>query len=352
METDVVAAVTEKVDVAAVTSLATVAMEKAVSFSIQLVLAIALLVGGLFIARIATNAVRNRLAKIKGFDPTLIPILAQFVRYGILVLTFIMVLSNFGIQTTSIIAVLGAAGLAIGLALQGTLQNVAAGIMLLIIRPFRKGDVIEAGSTIGTVEEIGLFITTMTTAQGVYVAMPNSQLWSNKIVNFSANDRRRADMPIGISYDDDIDEAIAVVKGLIAKDERALEMPEPLVVVRALGDSSVDLEARVWVERQNFWPFQFDMTRAIKLGLDEAGISIPYPHNQIVLPDEFVKGMNGSGGSAAGGRGDGAKNEPGGGSSGDMAAEGQDFEAEQGKAKAGGSKRRGGGRKKSGSTAV
>ena len=287
---------TENVDVAAAASLATVLAEKAVAFSIQLVLAFALLFAGLFLARIATQALRSRLEKIKGFDPTLIPILSQFVRYTILILTMVVVLSNFGIQTTSIIAVLGAAGLAIGLALQGTLQNVAAGIMLLIIRPFRANDVIDAGGTVGTVNEIGLFMTQLTTPQGVYVAMPNSQLWSNKIINFSANDRRRLDLPIGISYDDDIDEAIAVVKGLIAKDERAHETPEPLVVVRGLGDSSVDLEMRVWVDRQNFWPFQFDMIRSIKLALDEAGISIPYPHSQVVLSDDFVKCMNGSGG--------------------------------------------------------
>lgn len=285
MASPLLSAVPEKVDVAALASLAEVAMEKAVSFSIQLVLAFALLMAGLFVARLVAETLRAKLSGIKGFDPTLVPILAQIARYAVLVITFVLVLSNFGIETTSIIAVLGAAGLAIGLALQGTLQNVAAGIMLLIIRPFRTGDFIEAAGTSGTVSEIGLFITRMNTAQGVFVAVPNSKLWSDVIVNFNRNDRRRLDLQVGISYEDNIDDALALIKSIVNNDKRVIELPEPLVVVRNLGDSSVDIEIRAWVKREDYWSFNFDLTRAIKLSLDEAGISIPYPHNQIVLPE-------------------------------------------------------------------
>lgn len=298
MANQLVEAVSEKMDVAAITSLAEVAMEKAVSFSIQLVLAIALLLAGLFLARIGAEALRTKLSKIRGFDPTLVPILVQILRYAILVITFVLVLSNFGIETTSIIAVLGAAGLAIGLALQGTLQNVAAGIMLLIIRPFRTGDFIEAASISGKVNEIGLFITRMTTSQGVYVAVPNSKLWSDVIVNYNRNPTRRLDLQIGISYDDNIDDALALIRSLVENDKRVMEEPEPLVVVRTLGDSSVNLEIRAWVKREDYWAFNFDLTRAAKLALDEAGISIPYPHSQIVLPAELAGKLPGGNGGA------------------------------------------------------
>lgn len=304
MANSVLPAVSENIDLAALSSLAEVAMEKAVAFSIQLTLAAALLFAGLFAARLAAETLRAKLAGIKGFDPTLAPILVQILRYAILVITFVLVLSNFGIETTSIIAVLGAAGLAIGLALQGTLQNVAAGIMLLIIRPFRAGDFIEAAGASGTVTEVGLFITRMNTAQGVYVAVPNSKLWSDVIINYNRNDRRRLDMQVGISYDDSIDDALELIKSIVNNDKRVEEVPEPLVVVRSLGDSSVNIEIRAWVKRQDYWPFHFDLTRAVKLSLDDAGISIPYPHSQIVLADGVVGMM--AGGSTGGGDDKGA----------------------------------------------
>ncbi len=262
---------------------AEVAAEKGLSISLQVVMAVALLVGGYLLAQLTARAIRKKFDKIRGFDQTLIPIFAQSANYAIMILTLVLVLSNFGIETTSIIAVLGAAGLAIGLALQGTLQNVAAGIMLLIIRPFRRGDYIEAGSAQGTVEEIGLFITKMRTVQGLFVAVPNSMIWSNMITNYSRFPTRRLDLQVGVSYDADLDLARNVILDLLENDERVHQTPAPLVVVRKLGDSSVDLEFRAWTNRQDYWDFTFDITRDLKVALDKAGISIPYPHQQIVV---------------------------------------------------------------------
>lgn len=199
-------------------------------------------------------------------------------------------LSNSSSQrlATSLIAVLGAAGLAIGLALQGTLQNVAAGIMLLVIRPFKKGDYIESGSVGGTVDETGLFVTRMHTSQGLFIAVPNSMLWSNIITNYSRLPRRRFDMQVGISYDADLEKARDVLMQLLLDDGRVHRSPEPMVVVRTLGASSVDLEIRAWTDRQTYWDLNFDLTRKVKLALDEAEISIPYPHTQIVMSPELT----------------------------------------------------------------
>lgn len=252
-------------------------------YTLSLATAIALLIAGFIIAGWVSRTIRRRLEAIDKFDRTLIPILSQIARYAILVFTGILVLAEFGVQTTSIIAVLGAAGLAIGLALQGTLQNVAAGLMLLMLRPFRVGDTIDAAGVMGTVDEIGMFMTRMRTAQGIFVAVPNSSIWSGTIFNYSLHPRRRLDMMIGISYDDDIDKARALILELAKADERVSSDPEPVVLVKGLGDSSVDLQLRAWIRRQDFWDVNFELTRAVKYKLDEAGISIPYPHRQIVM---------------------------------------------------------------------
>lgn len=253
-------------------------------YGVSLVSAIAILIIGFMIAGWVSRTVKQRLDRIKKFDKTLIPILSQIMRYAILVFTFILVLAEFGIQTTSIIAVLGAAGLAIGLALQGTLQNVAAGLMLLFIRPFKIGDFIETAAGSGTVDEIGMFMTRMHSVQGIYLAVPNSKIWSDAIINYSARPRRRIDLLIGISYDDDIDKAQKLILGLAKKESRVLgdPDPDPVVVVKNLGDSSVDLELRAWTKRTEYWDVRFKMIRDVKYALDKAGISIPYPHVQVV----------------------------------------------------------------------
>lgn len=244
--------------------------------------ALALLIAGFIIAGWIARLVRRRLDGLKKFDKALVPVIAQIVRYAILVLTLVLVLAEFGIQTTSIIAVLGAAGLAIGLALQGTLQNVAAGFMLLFIRPFTTGDFIETAAGSGTVDEIGLFMTRMRTAQGVFVAVPNSKIWSDAITNYSRLPNRRIDLVFGIGYEDDIDAARKLILELAEKDDRVLEDPAPVVNVTELGDSSVNLQVRAWTKRQDYWQARWDLIREVKYALDKAGISIPYPHVQMV----------------------------------------------------------------------
>ncbi len=263
-------------------AVATELVDLGINFGFSLLTAIAILVVGFIIAGWASRTARARLENLKRFDTTLIPILCQILRYAILVFTFVLVLAEFGIQTTSIIAILGAAGLAIGLALQGTLQNVAAGMMLLFLRPFKVGDFIETSAGSGTVDEIGMFMTRMRTPQGLFVAVPNSKIWSDSIINYSKLPNRRVDLVIGISYDDDINKAEKIILDLAKGRDEVLKVPEPIVVVANLGESSVDLELRAWAKRQNYWDVRWALTRDVKYALDKAGISIPYPHVQMI----------------------------------------------------------------------
>lgn len=251
-------------------------------YGLSLVSAILILIAGYVLAGWVSRTIRHRLERIKRFDKTLIPVLSQIARYGILVFTVILVLAEFGIQTASIITVLGAAGLAIGFALQGTLQNVAAGLMLLFLRPFKIGDFIETAAGSGTVDEIGMFMTLMRTPQGLFVAVPNSKIWSDSITNYSKLPNRRIDLVVGISYDDDIDKARALILDLAKAKDGVLQEPAPVVNVTNLGDSSVDLELRVWTKRSDYWAARWGLIRDVKYALDEAGISIPYPHLQVI----------------------------------------------------------------------
>ncbi len=253
-----------------------------VEYGLSLISAIIILIAGYVLAGWVSRAIRNKLQRIKRFDKTLIPVLSQIARYAVLVFTFVLVLAEFGIQTTSIIALLGAAGLAIGLALQGTLQNVAAGLMLLFLRPFKIGDFIETAAGTGTVDEIGMFVTEMRTAQGLYVSVPNSEIWAGPITNFSKLPNRRIDLVVGISYDDDIDKARALILKLAKSRDGVLQEPAPVVNVTNLGDSSVDLELRAWTRRQDYWEARWGLIRDAKYALDKAGISIPYPHMQVI----------------------------------------------------------------------
>ncbi|MHA1165170.1 MAG: mechanosensitive ion channel family protein [Alphaproteobacteria bacterium] len=263
-------------------AMATEFFDVGLEYSLSLVSAIVILIAGIVLAGWVSRAISNRLESIKRFDKTLIPVLAQIARYAILIFTFVLVLAEFGVQTASMIAVLGAAGLAIGLALQGTLQNVAAGMMLLFLRPFKVGDFISTAAGDGTVSEIGMFMTRMRTPQGLFVAVPNSKIWSDSITNFSKLPTRRIDLVVGISYDDDIDKARKLILKLAQSEKRVLESPEPVVNVINLGDSSVDLELRAWTKRSDYWNVRWGLTRDVKYALDKAGISIPYPHVQIV----------------------------------------------------------------------
>jgi small conductance mechanosensitive channel len=205
------------------------------------------------------------------------------VYYLALTAVVLAVLSLFGIQTTSVIAVLGAASLAVGLALQGTLSNFAAGTMLLLFRPFRLGDWVEVAGVAGSVQEIGLFSTVLHTADNVRITLSNSSVYGDTIKNYSANETRRNDLVVGISYDDDIARALETIQSVLAADPRVLRDPEPVVAVAELADSSVNLVVRPWCAGTDYWGLRFDLTRRLKEALEEAGCSIPYPQRDVHL---------------------------------------------------------------------
>jgi len=266
-----------------VLALATQAMDLGVKYGLDLLGAIAILIAGWTIAGWARNSMLKALGRVPRIDNTLKPFFASTVRYVILILVLVAVLAQFGIQTASIIAMLGAAGLAIGLALQGTLQNISAGIMLLFLRPFRIGDYIDAEGLAGTVDEVGLFTTHLTTYDGVYVEAPNSQIWNRAITNYSRLPKRRVDVAVGISYDDDIDTAQGALMDLMTGDGRVHKDLAPQVLVTELGDSAVTLNMRCWTDAGEYWGLLFDLNKAAKQRLDAENISIPFPQRDVHL---------------------------------------------------------------------
>jgi len=269
-------------------SMATVAQltEIGTEYAINILAAIAILVAGLMFANWAQRRVIASLARIPNLDDTLEPFIAKLVKYSILILVVVAVLARFGVQTTSIIAILGAAGLAIGLALQGMLANIAAGVMLLFLRPFKLGDYIVAGAISGEVTEIGLFSTELKDADGIFVVAPNNQIWSSTITNYTRNSTRRVKIIIGISYDDDIDQATGVLEKIANSDDRVLEENGVTTFVSSLGDSAVILEMRVWVNRTDYGGVLRDFTKQAKLAFDKAGISMPYPQRDVHIYEE------------------------------------------------------------------
>jgi small conductance mechanosensitive channel len=251
--------------------------------AIPVILAILMLYIGYIVSRWAGNRVKKACDKSPKIDPTLAPLIAKTIKFLILIVVFILVLDNFGMKITSFIAVLGAAGLAVGLALQGTLSNVASGVMLLSLRPFRVGDFITAGGTSGVVDEISVFTTRLHTPDNVYIMVPNSSVWGSEIKNFSRNETRRVDMVFGIGYSDDIDKAMDVLNRILAEDERVLKDPAPTVAVSELGDSSVDFIVRPWCMSADYWALRFDIHKKVKQTFDKEGISIPFPQRDVHL---------------------------------------------------------------------
>jgi small conductance mechanosensitive channel len=250
---------------------------------LSLIGAILILIAGWIVANWAGKKVREKAGKTQKFDDTLVPIFGQTVRLLILIVTVLAVLGQFGVQTASIIAVLGAAGLAVGLALQGTLGNIAAGMMLLILRPFKIGDVVDIGGTMGVIDEIGLFTTDMHSFDNIGIIMPNSRVWGAQIMNYSKFGTRRVDMEFGISYSDDMDKAMQLIQQVLESDERVLAEPEPLIAISNLGDSSVEIRVRPWTESQNVWPLRYELTKKVKESFDANGVSIPFPQRDVHL---------------------------------------------------------------------
>ena len=252
-----------------------------VEYGVDIAGAIVLLVVGWTVAGWIRRVIRRTLDSVPVLDETLKPLIANLVRYAVLIFVLIAVLNQFGVQTTSIIAVLAATGLAIGLALQGMLANVASGVMLLFLRPFNVGEYVEAGGIAGTVAEIGLFNTEIKTSAGPGLVVPNSKIWDGPITNFSRNPTRRFDIAVGIGYGDDIDGAMALLKGLLTGDDRVLDDPEPLVVVQELGDSAVIINLRAWTRSGDYGATVWDLNKEIITELQATGYSIPFPQRDV-----------------------------------------------------------------------
>jgi len=250
------------------------------SWGLQVLGAVAVLLVGRLVARGMRRAARRGLERART-DATLVPFLSGLVYYLVMAVVLIAVLGLFGIETTSLVAVLGAAGLAIGLALQGTLSNFSAGVMLLIFRPFLKGDFVDVGGTKGTVQEIGIFTTVLTTPDNVRITVPNAAIYGAIIYNYSAHETRRNDLVIGVGYSDDLATAEETIRRVLAADSRVLKEPEPVVAVSELGDSSVNFVVRPWCKTADYWALRFDLTRRIKEELESAGCSIPFPQRDV-----------------------------------------------------------------------
>lgn len=253
-----------------------------ISIGLRILSAILILGAGWLIG----NWFRKRLSSIKIMDPTLGHFFGGLVKYILVSISVITVISLFGIPMASLVALLGAAGLAIGLALQGTLSNVAAGVMILVLRPFKVGDYITFGSEGGTVKSLGLFGTELSMPDNVYVFAPNSKIWGNEIRNFSRNPTRRQDILVGISYRDDIQKAMDAIHAVLAADSRILKEPQdmaPQVLVDKMADFSVDLIVRFWSAGSEYWNLRWDITKAVKETLDAHGITIPFPTRTIEM---------------------------------------------------------------------
>ncbi len=258
-------------------------MSAVAHYGLNIIGGILILIIGRMIASWAKGVVEKNLQKSDKVDETLRTFLGTLTRYVVLIFTFIAVLSQFGIETTSLIAVFGAASLAIGLALQGTLSNIAAGVMLLIFRPFKAGDYVEAAGIAGTVKSITLFVTELATPDNVQILAPNAQVWGATMKNYSHHSTRRVDFVIGIDYSDNIDKAQETVLAVANGEARVLQDPAPMVVVGELGDNSVNLTIRVWCQAGDYWGVKFDLTKAFKQRFDGEGISIPFPQRTVHL---------------------------------------------------------------------
>ncbi len=256
------------------------------TYGLDVVGAIVILIVGWIGAGWASRVVVRTLSRSERVDVMLRHFFGEIVRYTILIFTVFAVLAQFGIQTASILAVLGAGALAIGLALQGTLSNVAAGVMLLLFRPFRVGDYVEAGGQGGTVKALNLFMTELWTPDNVQLLVPNGQVWGSAVKNYSRLPTRRMDLPVGISYGDDIGKAMASCQAVIDAEARILADPAPMVAVTELADSSVNLVVRFWCNAADYWSVRFDMIRKLKERLDADGITIPFPQRDVHLKQE------------------------------------------------------------------
>lgn len=253
-----------------------------VSYVIKFIVAILILIIGKMIANSVAKLLGRGMSK-KGVDGAVISFLSAIVKSVIFIAAILMALSQVGVQTTSFIAILGAAGLAIGLSLQGSLSNMASGVLIIMFRPFRAGEYVEAGGVSGTVNEVNIFQTVLKTPDNKVVYVPNAQITGQPITNYSREDTRRVDLLIGVSYDADLHKTKEVLESVLKADERLLKDPEWNIQVNALNSSSVDFIVRPWVKSTDYWPVYWDLMREIKIALDKNGIGIPYPQMDVHL---------------------------------------------------------------------
>lgn len=259
-----------------------------VPWSLKVGVALTIFIVGQIVAKIISRALEKVLSHTK-LDRILIDFLGSVVRALLLVVVLVAALDHLGVNTNSLIAMLGAAGLAIGLALQGSLQNFAAGFMLLIFRPFKAGDFVETAGTSGIIETIGIFSTKLYTGDNKEVIIPNGAIYSSNIINYSSRQTRRIDMIFSVSYDDDLRLTKEIILKVIAEEERVLAEPAPEVAVGELAASSVNIVVRPWVKTENFWAVKFALNEKIKLAFDESGITIPYPQTDVVIRKHPLK---------------------------------------------------------------
>jgi small conductance mechanosensitive channel len=252
------------------------------TWGLKILAGLAILLLGRMVAGVVRKGVRRTLSRAH-FDPTLTPFIANLVYAVMMVGILYGAASAVGIPMTGFVAIIGAAGLAVALAFQGTLSNFSSGVMLLTFRPFKVGDFVDAAGVAGTIDEIGVFTTTMATPDNVRIVIPNSAIAGATIKNFSANEDRRVDLVMGVSYDDDLNLAMDVINRVLTAEERVLNDPAPVVAVSELGASSVDFVVRPWVKAADYWDVRWTLTKTLKEELEAAGCSIPYPQRDVHL---------------------------------------------------------------------
>ncbi len=253
-----------------------------VSFGIKIIAAIAIFFIGRLVARVVTNGIR-KLMSSQEIDRILQTFVSNLVYWALMTFVIIAAINQVGVQTTSLIAIMGAAGLAVGLAMQGSLANFAAGVLIVMFRPYKVGDFVEAAGIAGAVVQVQILTTILKTGDNKQIVVPNAQIMGSIITNYSANDTRRIDLVVGIGYDDDIDKAPDTIEKLVDADDRILKDPACLIAVSELADSSVNLIVRPWVKTSDYWRVNFDLTEAIKKRFDKEGISFPYPQQDVHL---------------------------------------------------------------------
>jgi len=251
-------------------------------FAKHLITAILILVIGRILSKGAQRLIKRAASSGLQIDGTVTSLLRGIVRYGIFIVSVIMVLNVFGVNTASLLAVLGAAGVAIGLALKDTLGNIASGIIILFIGSYRKGDFIEFGSYMGTVQDITLFTTILETPDGIHISAPNSCIWGTPLRNYTRNGKRRMELSVGIAYSDSVDMAFQVMRDLIAAEPRLLKEPAPQVILQSLESSSVIITVRAWAATKDYWDIYWELNKTIKAKIESAGLHIPFPHVRIV----------------------------------------------------------------------